>query len=265
MRKKRSEKGMDERDDKTLALLEREGLSLEQLRRNYVDSVDAGSKTYEQRGSPYRLEVERKWLFKKVTPAEGELVLDGGCGTGHYLPDLLENDIAVVGCDLSTGCIKVCRDRCAKATRGQLHLFRATVRNLPFRSQVFDRIISRHVLQHIPLASERLGVLREFQRALKTGGWLHIITYNNNIRHRLSGTKEGIAKKRYYYYRYSVREVTADIKRVFGRRPTVRGLCNTLPYLPRLGSLGVRIDQQVSLLPWLSCLNSYVLFASVMK
>lgn len=256
---------MNGRDEKTLALLKREGLSLDQLRQNYVDSVDVGSKTYEQRSNPYRLQVERKWFFKKVAPAEGELVLDGGCGTGHYLPDLLANDITVVGCDLSAECIKVCRQRCADATRGQLHLFRATVRNLPFRSELFDRIISRHVLQHIPLASERLGVLREFHRTLKSGGWLHVITYNNNIRQQLSGKKEGIAKKRYYYYRYSFLEVTADIKSIFGRRPTVRGLCNTLPCLPRLGALGVRIDQQMSLLPWLSCLNSYVLFASVRK
>ncbi len=257
--------GLETRDKGTLSLLEREELSLDELRRNYINSVDAGSKTYEQRGNQYRLEVERKVYLEEVLPEAEELVLDAGCGTGHYLPDLLKNNIRVIGCDMSIGCLEICRERCDGVGIGRLSALRASVCNLPFASNSFDRVITRHVLQHIPLASERLRALEEFCRTLRPGGWLHIVTYNRSVRHALRGKKENIVAKRYYYYLYSARELTRDIKSVFGRRPKVRGVCNTIPLLPRLGALGVWIDQRMSLLPLASCLNSYVLLASVRK
>jgi len=253
------------RDQRTHELLAREDLSLEQLFENYIKSVDKGSRSYEQTGSEYRLQVEKGIFLREVRPSQGEIVLDGGCGTGHHTPDLLPFGITMIGCDRSEESLRVYRERCAGVGNGHLHLIATNVNNLPFASETFDRIICRHVLQHIPFASGRLSVLQEFHRTLKTDGWLHIVTYNRTVRDLLTGRKEGIIKKRYYYYLYSLSELISDVSSIFSRRPKVRGIVNTLPELPHLGPLGAWIDQKISIFPLISCMNAYVLLASIRK
>jgi len=106
-------------------------------------------------------------LIKHViqTPAQGKKVLDVGCGLGIYINFLKKHGIEAYGVDISHYAAKISRQPIASAT------------HLPFRSKIFDAIISAHLIEHLK-ESDEVTFLEEAKRVLKPGGRLFLLTPN---------------------------------------------------------------------------------------
>lgn len=108
----------------------------------------------------------REWRFwRRSIPACGRL-LDIGCGQGREL--FVERAKEAVGYDGSLQFARGCATHYQSVAVGQLPM-------LPYRSGVFDAVVSSHVMGHVPAASkERL--IAEISRVLRPGGvTAHII------------------------------------------------------------------------------------------
>ncbi len=92
-------------------------------------------------------------------------ILELGCGTGTFLKELLGNYRSIYGIDISIDMLK------------QINLQKDTLKGVivgdgmktPFGNSVFDIIVCRGVLHHLPDIS---GAIIELHRLLKTGGSL---------------------------------------------------------------------------------------------
>jgi 2-polyprenyl-3-methyl-5-hydroxy-6-metoxy-1,4-benzoquinol methylase len=121
--------------------------------------------------------VRRRWhlnklrLYELVTVREGDLILDAGCGAGNLMVELASRCWRVVGCDQHHA-----RLAFAAARRPGTYV-QGTLEQLPFADNLFDKVFSLEVLEHIQPDVARC-VLRELHRVLKTGGQLVITTPN---------------------------------------------------------------------------------------
>ena len=104
-------------------------------------------------------------LLARHGAAEGDSLLDAGCGTGLFLRDwgLRFHGRRDAGIDYSPPALPLARPRTNAALAG------ASASELPFRDRSFDAVHSADVLQHMTLAGSR-AALDEFQRVLRPGG-----------------------------------------------------------------------------------------------
>lgn len=119
----------------------------------------------------HRWHLNKLRLFELVEVSPEDRVLDAGCGAGNLVFEVAPFCRAAVGCDYHEG-------RLSFATRrGQGYYAAATIEQLPFRAEVFDKVFCLEVVEHIEL---RLitEILREFHRVLTPGGRLVITTPN---------------------------------------------------------------------------------------
>ncbi|MFP4465500.1 MAG: class I SAM-dependent methyltransferase [Candidatus Goldiibacteriota bacterium] len=102
--------------------------------------------------------------IEKLSLKKGEKVLDAGCG-GGILINQLRAAYAIKGYGVDISSLAVRR---AKESGYKDIIYRnAELEQLPFRSGVFDVIVSFDVLEHI---ENKEKVLKEFFRVLKPGG-----------------------------------------------------------------------------------------------
>jgi len=105
---------------------------------------------------------------KYVKPSD--LLLDIGCGGGWEL--FTTKAKRVVGVDVSVASLKTAKELYNNCVR-------ADIRNLPFKNNCFDSVVSSDVLGHIPVVSKEC-VLSEIYRVLKKGGeTFHLIEANS--------------------------------------------------------------------------------------
>ncbi len=112
---------------------------------------------------------ETKWKSEDL--CAGEWVLDAGCGNGRFLEIATRGEAEVVGVDLSNAI-----DAAASILkeRKNLHLVQASILNLPFKSNIFDKCYCIGVIQHTPDPEK---VIRELPRVLKPKGELAVTIY----------------------------------------------------------------------------------------
>lgn len=93
-------------------------------------------------------------------------VADVGCGTGRVSAHLASHGVDVFGLDLSPGMIDV-----ARRSHPQLRFEVGAMEELPVQDAALGGLLAWYSLIHT--APDRLpGVLAEFARVLKPGGWL---------------------------------------------------------------------------------------------
>lgn len=136
------------------------------LQVDYHRVADRAHVDWQIRG-PYFADTEAR-LLDDVRCDAGERLLEIGCGEGANLHHLRGLAGARHGVDFSFAKASVAtlsgaRIACADATR------------LPFSSGVFDVVLIRDLLHHVP---ERQTVLHEAFRVLRPGGRLHVIEPN---------------------------------------------------------------------------------------
>ena len=94
------------------------------------------------------------------------LVLDVGCGTGLATTRLALKGVEAVGVDLSRSQLRAAR---SKTVGLAVHLVECDAAKLPFRRNVFDRVVSTGALSEM---GAPLAVLREAVRVLRPDGLL---------------------------------------------------------------------------------------------
>lgn len=133
-------------------------------RRHVVQQVyDALAPQYDQRWSTY-VARSTEWALGTLAPAAGDSVLDLGCGTGHLLALLQEQDPTARACglDITRRMLDVARRR-----NPGVPLVQASGALLPFARARFDAVVSTSALHYL---SDPLPAMREMHRVLKPGG-----------------------------------------------------------------------------------------------
>ena len=109
-------------------------------------------------------------LIERLAIAPDAVVLDGGCGIGWVLNDLLGDRIAAgVGIDLSAEMIAIARSRCSLP---HLKFAVADSTDTQLVSETFSHIVSIESLYYVP---QPLETLKEWLRITRPGGQLGLV------------------------------------------------------------------------------------------
>ncbi|MDD5422477.1 MAG: class I SAM-dependent methyltransferase [Candidatus Omnitrophica bacterium] len=133
---------------------------------------------------PSRMSPEERLLFLKelftyrwaAEKTSGPLCLDLGCGAGYGTRILSEKFGSAVGVDISEDAVKKARSEYERNNCDFLHY---DGRALPFPENMFDTVVSFHVIEHVKDAKQFLS---EACRVLKKGGTFIISTPNAALR-----------------------------------------------------------------------------------
>lgn len=107
--------------------------------------------------------------------ADGERLLDVGCGTGSLTRALKESapQAKITAVDLAEGFVAYARDRLADPA---IDFRQADACDLPFAEASFDRVLSLLVLHFIPDSPRVIG---EFRRVVRPGGVAAACVWDN--------------------------------------------------------------------------------------
>lgn len=137
-------------------------------------------KAYDEIAEGYLHWRSKPWIkivnLAKKFLANCKIVLDAGCGNGRHSEFLLKWKITVVGVDISQKMLETYKRKVGYNSR--IHLIQCSILKLPFRSNVFDGIISVSVIHNIPLEERRIKALKELKRVLKRKGITLISVWN---------------------------------------------------------------------------------------
>ncbi|MBA3662160.1 MAG: methyltransferase domain-containing protein [Gammaproteobacteria bacterium] len=144
---------------------------------NYADSfgyqwnlykytqVDRFSKTKQ---SQQRFYLETGWTKETM---QNNWVLEVGCGNGRFLEVSSRSDCQVVGVDMSSA-IDAAQE--LYQDKDNVHLIQASIYELPFREQTFDKCYCIGVIQHTPSPKKSITAL---QSVVKKNGELALTIY----------------------------------------------------------------------------------------
>jgi SAM-dependent methyltransferase len=114
-------------------------------------------------------------LLDRAHVADGQRVLEIGCGTGNLLTALGRRrpDLETVGIDPDPAALRRARRKAARR-RLPIRYDQAYAGELPVADDSFDRVLSSFMLHHLD-DDERMRALREVRRVLRPGGELHVV------------------------------------------------------------------------------------------
>ncbi|MSR84715.1 MAG: class I SAM-dependent methyltransferase [Candidatus Latescibacteria bacterium] len=113
-----------------------------------------------------------------LKPRSGDTLLDVGCGLGYFLNNLARSGVQGWGLDYSHKSLSLARRLCSG------YFAQGDAQVLPFRDNIFDRIVFTDVLEHV--ADDR-AALREIVRVARPGARLALVT--PGVRGALSRTR----------------------------------------------------------------------------
>jgi len=138
------------------------------------------------------------WLL----PKKKDIILDLACGAGELSKKMATYGAVVIGVDISKKSAK----KFMILNKGNASIVVANAEKLPFKSNVFDKIVCNTALQ---LIYDDIAVLREIYRTLKHCGYV-ILTVDSMIHPTATTTIKKIHKIKNKVYRYYTIE---DIKK----------------------------------------------------
>jgi len=116
---------------------------------------------------------EAELILDLLSPGQGEIILDVGCGTGIFTLDILSSGSKVVGLDLSLPMLM----RAGKKLKGSpFHMVSADMLHLPFPEGSFDKVVSVTALEFVEDGKEAAG---ELFHVTKKGGCVVAATLNS--------------------------------------------------------------------------------------
>jgi phosphatidylethanolamine/phosphatidyl-N-methylethanolamine N-methyltransferase len=122
-------------------------------------------------GRLVRRRVERAVNHMQI--AETDVVLDLGIGTGASL-NYYPRRGRIIGVDLSSGMLRLARQRIRERQLDHVTVFQANALELPFADDTFDTIFVSHV---ISVVSDPARVIREAQRVAKPGARIVMLNH----------------------------------------------------------------------------------------
>jgi SAM-dependent methyltransferase len=112
------------------------------------------------------------YIYRPVAGRVGQgKVLDIGCGQGHLLSRLEDDQRQLYGLEMASGLVKIAQ----KYSKGA-NLLVADAQSIPFQSNTFDYVTCTEVLEHIPGDQH----VRECYRVLRPGGTALFTVPNKN-------------------------------------------------------------------------------------
>ena len=126
----------------------------------------------------YKRVTERFLPIRLARIREGDTVLDAGCGTGRQLVQVSKQN-KVIGLDRSF--VMLTRARKKADPRNSFFVV-GDVLSPPFKSGVFDSIISVRLIQHLNVG-EKIQFFLESHRMLTSGGRINLVTYKKSTPH----------------------------------------------------------------------------------
>ena len=140
---------------------------LREMRRDCEEQYDRESTLYDEQGGVYSNITHQQFIqeFLSFLPPSSK-VLDAPCGTGRYLPFLLEKGHSLVGIDQSHGMLER-----AKLKFPTVQFEKMGLQEMAFQ-EVFDGAICMDAMENVPPEDWPL-VLNNFHRALKLHGYFY--------------------------------------------------------------------------------------------
>ncbi len=130
-------------------------------KRKVMHAYDVTAEIYDER---YSGEQHLKyWKTLESVDVQGAVVLDAGCGSGMFFPEVADTATAVVGVDVSKKLLLKAKANAAD----NVHVVQADADNLPFADATFDAAFSFTVLQNMPKPAK---TLQEIKRTTKKHG-----------------------------------------------------------------------------------------------
>lgn len=137
-------------------------------RREFFDKV---AQDWESNHRSRRQKERLKKLLQHVSLAEGDAVLDVGCGTGRLVPFLrraVGSKGLLVEFDFSGEMLKIGKSKYAQK---KIFFIQSDAQNMPLKGNSFEAVVCFALFPHIP---DKKRALREFRRILKPGKSLFI-------------------------------------------------------------------------------------------
>ena len=163
---------------------------------NYISPInyDVIAPKYDERYEQNPLPGVSRELRTLVAQSQPRDVLEVGCGTGHWVIELLPLVRRIVGLDFSFGMLEQ-----AHAQNDKLLLTNGDANHLPFPSESFDLVLSLNALQHY---TDQRAFIVEARRLLRPNGALAIVNLDPHIGH-----------DQWYLYDYFAGVKAADLRR----------------------------------------------------
>lgn len=122
-----------------------------------------------------------KRLVDQADIGDTDAVLEVGCGTGNLtlLAKSLHREAELTGADPDP--LALARARQKATARGlDVCLDQAYGQDLPYTDGSFDHVLSAFMLHHLG-SDVKGGMLREANRVLRPGGWLHLVDFGGRM------------------------------------------------------------------------------------
>lgn len=100
---------------------------------------------------------------------DNEIILDSGCGVGAHAKMLYEEGFSVVGLDFCEAMVRRSKKHAKEAS-----FMLSDMQEIPLGDESVDHIVSVNALYVVPDPDK---VLSEWNRILKPGGYLHLISF----------------------------------------------------------------------------------------
>ncbi len=114
----------------------------------------------------------REWVLSALPYLAGERILELGHGPGHLQVAMEQRGFQVFGLDLSPTMGKIARERLSRSS-ALFRLVRGNAQHLPFRSDVFDTVVSTFPSEYF----FQVQTLEEIYRILVPGGCLVVVPF----------------------------------------------------------------------------------------
>ena len=140
---------------------------LKEMRRDCEEQYDREATLYDEQGGVYSNIAHQQFIqeFLSFLPPNSK-VLDAPCGTGRYLPFLLEKGHSLVGIDQSHGMLER-----AKINFPTVQFEKMGLQEMAFQ-EVFEGAICMDAMENVPPEDWPL-VLNNFHRALKPHSYFY--------------------------------------------------------------------------------------------
>ena len=173
------------------------------------------------------IEVPKTLSFLDLQPAH--VMLEGGCGTGRMTPAFVDACSAMVCVDFSRESLRVAKTKLSPQQLEKVIFVQADLSMLPLASDVFDRVGSFGVYEHIPTVATRAGAIAHMARVCKSkaaGGRFSMSAYRWGFPQSLFSEREGHHGGGIYFIRLTQNELRADMEAHF----KVEGFTESLLY-----------------------------------